>query len=143
MGLLIVHVAAALFMTGLIWFVQVVHYPLMARVGQAAFAAYETEHMRRTGWVVGPAMLTEAVTAVGLVAMPAPWISRPIMIASLVLLAGVWASTALVQIPLHKRLAQQLDPWLVRRLVASNWLRTVAWSLRSGLVIAAVIVPMK
>lgn len=28
--LLVAHVVATLFMTGLIWFVQVVHYPLLA-----------------------------------------------------------------------------------------------------------------
>ena len=32
--LLLLHAAATLFMTGLIWFVQVVHYPLFARVGE-------------------------------------------------------------------------------------------------------------
>ena len=37
----IVHVLATWFMTGVIWFVQVVHYPLMARVGAEGFAAYE------------------------------------------------------------------------------------------------------
>ena len=31
--LLLVHAASTLFMAGVIWFVQVVHYPLMASVG--------------------------------------------------------------------------------------------------------------
>ena len=63
-GVLLLHLAATLFMVGVIWFVQVVHYPLLARVGTSGFEAYEQAHTRRTGWVVAPPMLAELVTAV-------------------------------------------------------------------------------
>ena len=64
---LILQVLATSFMTGLIWFVQVVHYPLKASVGSATFATYQARHVERTGWVVGPPMLIEAATAAWLV----------------------------------------------------------------------------
>ena len=38
-------VTSALF--GLIWIVQVVHYPLFGRVGREGFAAYESAHRGR------------------------------------------------------------------------------------------------
>ncbi len=38
--LLAIHAGCALFMAGLIWFVQVVHYPLFDQVGKAEFTAY-------------------------------------------------------------------------------------------------------
>ena len=56
MMLLLIHAGATLYMTGLIWFVQVVHYPLMARVGEDGFAEYEKHHQRLTTWVVAPPM---------------------------------------------------------------------------------------
>ncbi len=56
-----------MFMVGVIWFVQVVHYPLFSRVGDSGFAAYSGAHSRLTGFVVGPPMLVEAATAVALV----------------------------------------------------------------------------
>ena len=59
-----------LVMVGVIWFVQIVHYPLMARVSRGEFAAYASEHQRRTTFVVAPAMLIEAVTASVILAMP-------------------------------------------------------------------------
>lgn len=59
----IVHLAATLSMVGLIWFVQIVHYPLFAYVGAEKFIAYEAAHARLTTWVVAPPMLTEALTA--------------------------------------------------------------------------------
>jgi hypothetical protein len=49
---LLVHVAAAWAMVGLIWFVQLVHHPLFSAVGSSAFTGYEARHMRRTTWVV-------------------------------------------------------------------------------------------
>jgi len=52
--LLVAHAAATLVMVGVIWFVQVVHYPLMARVSASEFAAYEREHQNRTTFVVAP-----------------------------------------------------------------------------------------
>lgn len=126
------HAAATLFMTGVIWFVQVVHYPLFVRVGAAAFVAYEREHARRTGWIVGPAMVLELLLAVALVASrgggPA-WLG-------LALLGVIWASTALVQVPLHNRLMAGPDAGLQRRLVLTNWVRTAAWTARAWLALA-------
>ena len=65
--LLLLNAAATLFMTGLIWFVQVVHYPLFGSVGDGGFDRYAALHARRTTWVVGPPMLLELVTSFGLV----------------------------------------------------------------------------
>lgn len=51
---LLAHAAATLFMVGLIWFVQVVHYPLFAKVGPDVFVPYAASHGNLTGLVVGP-----------------------------------------------------------------------------------------
>ena len=65
--LLLVNAASALYMVGLIWFVQVVHYPLFQRVGAKDFVPYEQNHQRLTTWVTAPVMLLEAVLSVALV----------------------------------------------------------------------------
>ena len=70
--LLLTHAAATLVIVGVIWFVQIVHYPLMARVSASEFAAYEREHQTRTTFVVAPTMLIEAVTAALLLVVPPP-----------------------------------------------------------------------
>lgn len=121
-------------MVGLIWFVQVVHYPLFGRVGAEDFPTYAEAHSRLTTWVVGPPMLLEASTAALLLfirpeSVPAsfPWIGA-------VLLAVVWLSTALLQVPRHTTLGLGFDADAHSFLVISNWIRTTAWSLR-GLVV--------
>ena len=125
------HAAATLFMTGVIWFVQVVHYPLFGRVGAAEFAAYEREHARRTGWVVGPAMLIELALALALAAR-----GGVLAWTGLALLAVIWISTAFVQVPLHRRLERGADPAAQRRLVGTNWIRTTAWTARAAVAAA-------
>jgi hypothetical protein len=124
-------------MTGIIWFVQVVHYPLMARAGAEGFPRLAAEHQRRTGWVVGPPMALEGATAVLLVAAPPDGVPRALMAAGLALLAVVWASTAWLQVPRHREMLLGFDPAGHARLVRGNWVRTAAWSARAGIVLAA------
>ena len=69
-AMLLVHAAATLVMVGVIWFVQIVHYPLFAAVPVDGFVAYEARHTNRTAWVVGPPMVIEGFTALVLVAAP-------------------------------------------------------------------------
>ncbi len=132
---LLAQVASTLAMVGLIWFVQVVHYPLFARVGASEFTVYEQEHQRRTTWVVAPLMLTELATAVLLLWYRPPGISQTSVICGLVLLAILWAVTYTVQVPQHAVLQQHFSPQLQRSLVTGNWIRTVVWTLRGLLVL--------
>lgn len=124
-------------MFGLIWFVQVVHYPLFPRVGEAHFPAYEREHATRTGWVVAPLMLAELGSSVGLLlpALRPPAIPAAEAWCGAALVALIWASTALLQIPLHNHLHAGFDRAAIGRLIHTNWLRTAAWTLRTALVL--------
>ncbi len=133
--LLLVHVAATLFMVGLIWFVQVVHYPLFGRVGAGGFRSYAGDHSRLTGYVVGPPMLVEAATAVLLLFVRPAGVLAASAWAGAGLLAAVWLSTAFLQVPRHRDLGLGYEPGAHRLLVASNWVRTTAWSLRGLLVL--------
>jgi len=132
--LALVHAAATWFMTGLIWFVQVVHYPLFGLLdedhdGGARWPAYSRAHQARTTMVVGPVMLVELSTTIGLLVLK----FGPLTIAGAVLLTLVWASTFFVQVPLHARLERGHDPAVVRRLVATNWARTALWTARGAI----------
>lgn len=117
-------------MLGVIWFVQIVHYPLFGRVGAPGFAAYSEAHSRLTGYVVGPPMLVELATTVALLVFAPEGIPAFLSWTGAALLAVVWASTALLQVPRHRKLGSGFNARAHRTLVATNWLRTVAWSLR-------------
>jgi hypothetical protein len=130
---LVASLAATWTMVGVIWFVQVVHYPLLAMVGMDRASEVAVEHQRRTGQVVALPMAIEGVsTLVLLAARPSgvfwlwPWVAA-------VLLAIALGCTVLLSVPLHAQMASKPTPEIGRRLVRTNWPRTVAWTLR-GLV---------
>ena len=132
---LLTHAAATLFMVGLIWFVQIVHYPLFDQVGREAFVSYERHHQRLTTWVVAPPMLLELLTAILLVAWDFSFLGAAVRWAALALLVLIWLTTIFVQMPQHTTLAKSWDEKVQRKLVAGNWVRTIAWSLRGALVL--------
>jgi len=122
--------ASTFAMTGVIWLVQLVQYPGFARVSMGDFRAFHDHHCRSIGFVVGPLMGVELLTSLVLAVCASPawfWWS---MLAALV---AVWLSTALVQGPLHSRLAREgARPELFESLVRGNWLRTLLWTARSA-----------
>jgi hypothetical protein len=132
-ALVLTHLAATFYMVGLIWFVQRVHYPLFAGVGRERFRAYEQLHVSRTSPVVGPPMLIEAGTGVALLASASTLVPLGVAWIGIVLLGAVWLSTIWLQVPRHRELADGFDARAHRSLVATNWIRTVCWTLRGAL----------
>ncbi len=132
-----IHIAATWFMVGLIWFVQIVHYPLMAQVGPGEWCAYEHRHMQRTTWVVGPAMLIELISGVVLLlgsGLDVAWVWI-----NAALLGLIYAMTAFVQVAQHQALCAGHDVGLIARLVKGNWVRTAAWSVRGVFLIVVLL----
>jgi len=127
--ILLAQVFSTLFMVGLIWFVQIVHYPLYANVGREQFPEYEALHNRLTTWVVGPAMLIEMVTAAMLLKY-SPHASSSLAWTGLGLVIVIWVSTAALSVPAHDVLTAGFSAGAYRKLVNTNWIRTVAWTAR-------------
>ena len=139
----VAQVVGSVGMFGVIWMVQIVHYPLMRFVSGEQFARFETAHRTRISWVVGPLMAVEGVCVLAfLFAPPAglpwwlPWAG-----------AGVEAiaigTTAFVSAPLHERLNAHFDTATLDRLIATNWIRTIAWTGRAGLAIAMLVAVLR
>ena len=138
MTTLVIAATASWAMVGLIWMVQLVHYPMLAMYSAAAPATAAADHQRRISWVVGPLMVAEGFSALILLAerpatMPA-WSAW----AAAALLGVALTSTVMVQVPLHARLAERHDVRDAAQLISSNWVRTAAWTMR-GLLLAWVL----
>jgi hypothetical protein len=61
-----------------------------------------------------------------------PWLGAMLLAVSL-------GSTVFLSVPLHARMARGYSPDTGRRLVLTNWPRTIAWTSRSVLTFALVI----
>jgi len=133
----LIHLFSTLFMTGVIWFAQAVHYPLLGRVGKEAFAEYEKENTRRTGWVVIPAMAVEWITALSLLWRQPEGLLPFYAWLNAALLGVIWVSTFTLQGPYHTRLIRKFDPAIHQSLVGTNWIRTLVWTARGMLLLYA------
>ncbi|MEM1179111.1 MAG: hypothetical protein AAGM22_12255 [Acidobacteriota bacterium] len=133
--LLLAQAASTLPLVGLIWTIQLVQYPLFARVGEAAFTGYHAGHSARITWVVLPLMLAELVSAGLLLTRIESPVTGATAWLGAALVGVIWLSTAFLQVPRHGELASGFDAASHQFLVASNWLRTVAWTARGGLVL--------
>lgn len=137
---LALHLAATAAMVGLIWFVQVVHYPLFARVGTDRFVEYESHHTRLTAFIVGPPMAVEGVAALVIAGWYRTDTGTPLALAGLALLAVIHGSTITLQVPAHRRLTAGYEADVVAHLVRTNWIRTIAWSARGAIAAAMLVV---
>jgi len=122
------HLAATCYMSGLIWVIQMVHYPMLARTGES-FDDCQRFHLSRMTFIVAPVMLLELACAIWL-AWRYP--DEPVWWAGLALLAVIWISTFILQVPRHDKLARDgFSQTMHAGLVNSNWIRTAAWTLRA------------
>lgn len=135
--LLLCNLAAALLMTGLIWFVQIVHYPLMRYVehDSSLYRRYQERHMSRTTWVVIAPMFVELFSSFGLIFWRPTYVSLTAALVSATLVVLIWCSTFLLQVPQHQTLLKGFSDLNHRRLVKGNWIRTISWSARSILLL--------
>jgi len=140
--LLLTHAAATFTMLGVIWVVQLVHYPLFRHVGADGYKTYQAEHMHRITWIVAPVMTIELGTALALAVMPPSGVPTWMAWSGGGLLAFIWGITGLVHVPLHSRLTDGFDAAVHRRLVRTNWLRTAAWTLRGALAVGMLAPPL-
>jgi hypothetical protein len=126
-ALLVVHGAITWALVGVIWMVQLVHYPLWAQIDGDAFREYHARHMLRMTLLVAPLVMAEALTAAALVGcgVRGVW-----LLASFAPMVVIWISTFFVQVPLQAKLAMGFDAEPHRRLLSSNWWRTAGWTIR-------------
>jgi hypothetical protein len=132
-ALLLANAAATLYMVGLTWFVQVVHYPLFPLIGREDFPEYHRIHSSRTTWAVLPPMAIELLTSFALLLDP-PGGEDVLVVAGAVLALSTWLLTAAAAAA-HASIGRDgLAPNPVKRLMVAGWMRTLAWSAH-GLVV--------
>jgi len=128
---LIANFVATVVMTGVIWFVQWVHYPMLATVPVDRAVETAVVHQRRTGQVLAFPMALEGMTTLWLLASRPEAVSLILPWLAAVLLAVALGSTMILSVPLHAKMATNPSVDVGRRLVVTNWPRTFAWSARA------------
>lgn len=131
----ILQIASTLFLTGVIWVIQIVQYPFFAYSSAESFTKYHDDYRFWITPVVAPAMIVELLTAILLLFYPPENIDIKFVWLGLVLVLIIWASTFFLQVPLHEKLTQGYNSQTLAALINTNWIRTACWSLRGALVL--------
>jgi hypothetical protein len=125
--------AVTAYLCGLIWTIQVVHYPLFHMADRANFAAFEAAHSWRIGLIVMLPMLLEVGLSAIMLTSKLEGVPLWALWLSIVLVIIVWFSTFFLQVPQHGILSGGFDEAAHQFLVNSNWVRTIAWTAKTVL----------
>lgn len=132
---LISQIATTLYLTGVIWIIQTVQYPFFKFFDGKDFTKYHNDYTFWITPVVAPAMIIELVGAIFILFYPPGEIDYKLLYFGLFLTIIVWLSTFFIQVPLHEKLAAGFDANAYNSLVNTNWIRTIAWTIRAFLMI--------
>ena len=125
---LFVHLIFTSVMTGVIWVIQIVHYPSFHFVEKELYTAFQKFHMNRISIIVIPIMLSELIT--GLLLLLDKSSKSSLLITSFVILILIWAITGVFFSKAHNKLIIGYQELVVNQLVVMNWVRTLLWTLR-------------
>ena len=130
--LFFLNVISAFFLTGVIWTIQIVHYPSFHYIDKLSFVNFHQFHERRISIIVMPLMILELISSVALYFND---MSNHTFLLNLIVVGLIWCSTFFIQVPIHNILSQKKDNATIEKLVNTNWIRTFLWSMRMLLII--------
>jgi hypothetical protein len=127
MDLIKIHLLATAILTGAIWVIQLIHYPVFNYIDKNCFKLFMKFHVRGILIFVLPFMLIEMISGTYLFIIGHNSI---LFLFSLVILYLIWISTVLIFSNYHKKLQHDKDNDIINKLVKYNWLRTIGWTVR-------------
>lgn len=119
MELKLAHLLLTTSLMTLIWLIQILHYPTFHHIERMKFSRFAGFHSSRISFIVMPLMLAELVLCL----LTWDYIS-------LFLVALIWISTFTLQVPCHHSFATGYSEVTVKRLISTNWIRTLLWTVK-------------
>ncbi|MCB1176195.1 MAG: hypothetical protein KDK36_01335 [Leptospiraceae bacterium] len=127
--LLPIQIFSCFFMTGLIWLIQLIHYPAYKYIAEDYFSIYQNFHTKTITYIVFPLMSFESVSGFILIFLIP--ISSFFFLLNFIGIISIWLVTGLLSVPAHNKLNSGKNFKVIKKLILSNWLRTIIWSIRS------------
>ena len=122
------HLIFTSIMTGVIWVIQIVHYPSFHFIEKDLYTAFQKFHMNKISIIVMPIMLAELIT--GIMLFFDNSFKSPFLTISIIILVLIWLITGVFFTKVHNELIAGYQELVVNQLIAMNWIRTLLWTLR-------------
>lgn len=124
--LVLINFLATAYLVGLIWIIQVVHYPSFHFIDDSHFKEFAYFHQTRMGFVVGPIMLVEIFSSFFLLVYHYSFLTLGLFGLNIL----IWLCTFFYSVPCHHKLLEKKDSYQIKKLIITNWPRTIFWNLR-------------
>ncbi len=134
--ILLFHALVSWYLLGMIWTIQLVHYPSFLSIDGAYFSKFHRFHQRQMFYLVGPAMILELLTGAWLL-----W-QKPgsVFVLLFFVVRLLWGFTFFVSVPIHEKLVKNgFDRKCVEKLISTNWPRTCLWTIKSTLLFTFIV----
>tara|TARA_A100000164_G_scaffold199049_1_gene176665 strand:- start:490 stop:948 length:459 start_codon:yes stop_codon:yes gene_type:complete len=122
------HLISTSIMVGVIWVIQLVHYPSFHFIDKDIYSAFQKFHMNKISLIVLPLMIVEIIT--GVILLNLHNFKNAFILISFIILIIIWAITGVFFSSVHSKLIIGYQELIVNQLVAINWIRTLLWTLR-------------
>ena len=135
------HLIFTSIMTGVIWVIQIVHYPSFHFIEKELYTAFQKFHMNKISIIVMPIMLAELITGIMLFLDKSS--KSPLLTISIIILVLIWLITGVFFSKAHNELIAGYQELVVNQLVVMNWIRTLLWTFRLLLLICFIYIQLK
>lgn len=132
---LFTNLVVTIFMTGICFYIQFVHYPLFLFIAEGDMPIYLQKHQRFSSLLIFPVMTLETFTAFWLCFEPIFTNLRFYFNFAFLLVLIIWITTLFLQFPCYRKLLDRYNEKAILFLIRSNWIRTVVWSMRTLLMV--------
>ena len=125
--LIIAHFTSTSIMVGVIWVIQLVHYPSFKYVKDSDYIIFQKYHMSNISYIVFPSMFTELITSL-LIFFSGE--KSFLFMLSMICLSLIWVITGVLFTKFHSTLQKGKDLKMIEKMIKANWIRTLLWTMR-------------
>ena len=125
--LLKINSACGFFLLGLIWIIQIVHYPTYLYIDNNKRILFQNFHTKTISYIVAPVMIIELISSFLILINQVNLQNIVILIIPVL----IWLSTFCISVPIHKNINKSNFEMLAKKLIKTNWIRTILWTIKA------------
>lgn len=127
---LLFNLISTLLIAGILWFVQLVHYPLFNEMPAKNMVNYGYYHMQKISGIINLLFIIDFITIVFLLLLVNSDLSATLMLINISIFLFIVILTRITFLPIYQQISKNPNSILITKLINLNWIRTLVWSLK-------------
>lgn len=127
---LLLNLISTLLIAGVLWFIQLVHFPLINEMPAKNMVNNGYYHMQKILGIINLLFIIDFITIVFLLLLVNSDLSATLMLINILIFLFTVILTRITFLPIHQNLSKNPNSFLISKLINLNWIRTLVWSLK-------------